>query len=71
MLNEVYYFERQEHGDDPAGWTVSKRSQLPDGDFEITEYTWGAVSLWFVVNDEFTEEERQLAYERMGESIVQ
>ncbi len=64
MNRTVYYYsERAACGDDPAGLTVSKQSQLPDGDFHLTEYCWGRVSLWFVDADEFTADERQNAYE--------
>ena len=59
---KVCFFERQRDGENPAGWTVSKHPHLPDGDFGLTEYFWGAVSLWFVDRDEFTTDERQVAY---------
>lgn len=57
-----YIFVRLANGDDPGGCTVSKRSTLPAGDFQITEYSWGKDSLCFVDADNFTEAERQAAY---------
>lgn len=57
-----YFFDRAEDGTNPAGVTVSKRDPLPEGDFGITEYMWGDVALWFVDEDNFTDNERQLAY---------
>lgn len=57
-----HFFDRSANGpDQPAGVTVSKRP-LPDGDFGITEYLFGDVSLWFLDDDNFTESERQHAY---------
>lgn len=50
-----HYFPRE------GGFTVSKSDPLPD-EFEITEYKWKDVSLWFVDQDEFTGTERQQAY---------
>lgn len=46
----------------PAGITVTKRTKLPEGDFGITEYTWGNTSLWFLNDDKFNADERQEAY---------
>lgn len=57
-----YFFMRDATDDVPSGWTVSKRKKLPKGDFRATEYVWGPTSLWFVDQDNFTEEERQQAY---------
>ena len=57
-----YFFDRKEEPGKPAGVTVSKRRTLPEGDFEITEYGWSRMSLWFVDEDEFTADERQVAY---------
>lgn len=45
------------------GITVSKNEKLPSGEFELTEYLWGDVSLWFVKADGFSEGQRQSAYE--------
>ena len=58
-----YFWPRKAHKGDPAGVTVTKRAELPNGDFGITEYSWGAVDLWFLDDDEFTAAERQEAYE--------
>jgi len=58
----VYFYPRQAHGENPAGITVSKRDALPAGEFGITEYLWGGVTLWFVDQDECTADERQSAY---------
>lgn len=58
----AYIFIREANGDDPGGYTVSKRSTLPEGDFQITEYRWGKDLLCFVDTDNFTEAERQAAY---------
>ncbi len=43
--------------------TVSKREELPEGDFEITEFKWNRTVLWFLDDDNFTDDERQAAYE--------
>lgn len=56
---DLIYFHQQKSGD----LTVSKSAVLPDGDFEITEYQCGKISLWFVNLDEFNADERQIAYE--------
>ncbi len=55
-----YFFPRCASDKHPAGVTVSKKRQLPQGG--ITEYTWGTTSLWFVDADEFTADEREAAY---------
>jgi len=60
---KAHFFPRAERPCAPAGFTVSKKDKLPEGDFEITEYVWGETELWFVDVDEFTEDERQTAYE--------
>ena len=57
-----WFYNRIGLPDHPAGITVSKHETLPVGDFQITEYTWDSVSLWFVDADRFTADERQLAY---------
>ena len=62
-MRGFWFHDRMADGADPAGITVSKREELPHGDFRITEYTWGGVTLWFVDADEFTPDERQAAYE--------
>lgn len=59
---KYYLFPRRAWRDDPAGITVSKNPELPVGDFRITEYKWGRVSLWFVDLDKFTASERNAAY---------
>lgn len=59
----IYFFERLESEYYPAGLTVSKNDVLPDGDFLITEFSWGGCTLWFIDADEFTDDERQTAYE--------
>lgn len=58
-----HFFDRVEDGK-PAGVTVSKNPELPEGDFKIDEYIWPKTntSLWFVVDDDFSEDERQSAY---------
>jgi hypothetical protein len=48
--------------DAPGGMTVSKTAALPEGDFGITEYTWGPTTLWFIDQQEFTADEREFAY---------
>ena len=58
-----YFFNRHADGGNPGGTTVSKRAVLPDGDFRITEFKWGTISLWFVDADRFTADERQAAFE--------
>ena len=58
----VWFHPRAKSAGCPAGWTVSRRADLPDGDFGITEYAWGPVSLWFVDGDEFTDDERDAVY---------
>ena len=57
-----YFFEREVTEDCEAGFTVSKKADLPEGDFSITEYSWHYNKLWFVDKDEFTANERQAAY---------
>lgn len=62
----IHFFNRAGSYGRPAGITVSKRHELPSGEFGITEYTWGNVSLWFVDDDHFTADERQFAYNIYG-----
>lgn len=54
-----YVHDRIATDDCPAGFTVSRRAELPAGDFGITEYSWGDMALWFLDADEFTADERQ------------
>lgn len=61
-LPGVWFHDRIAVRDAPAGITVSRNKKLPDGDFGLTEYHWGPVSLWFVDDDEFSADERQDAY---------
>lgn len=61
--DKLFFFPRARGGENPAGVTVSKRSELPSGDFRITEYRWGPASLWFVDDDAFDDDEREEAYE--------
>jgi hypothetical protein len=63
-MNGVWFHNRRASGNDPGGVTVSRSKELPAGDFGITEYFWGDTSLWFVDDDNFTDDERQAAYER-------
>lgn len=62
---KFYFFYRNAHHGDPAGVTVSKKPELPDGEFQLTEYVWqshGYVSLWFIDDDKFTANQRNAAY---------
>jgi len=59
----IWFFSRNGDSNTPSGITASKNGELPEGDFGITEYCWGPVSLWFVNSDNFTDDERQIAYE--------
>ncbi len=54
---------REPVGDVPGGLTVSRHGKLPEGDFGITEFQWGSFVLWFVDDDNFTDDERQECYE--------
>lgn len=63
MQGAWFHYRAAAGPDEPAGITVSKKRNLPEGDFRITEYIWGAVTLWFVNDDKFTPDERQAAYE--------
>ena len=70
-LDDIYFIERRAYGDAPAGITVTKKQPLPEGDFRVTEYVWQGraayVELWFVDADEFTADERQIAYSKFLE----
>ncbi len=57
-----YFYPRSAAHNAPAGMTVSKLSKLPEGDFRITEYTWGDTTLWFIDKDLFTAGERNEAF---------
>lgn len=59
---KAHFFERSETDDCEAGWTVSKKPELPVGDFSITEYSWPGVSLWFVDADKFNADERHAMF---------
>lgn len=52
---------------DPGGETVSKNAKLPEGDFGITEFIWPDMNLWFVDEDEFTEDEREEVHDMLLE----
>lgn len=64
-MNCVYLFERAEHGECPAGITISRTRKLPKGNFRITEYSWGGRSLWFVDKHKFTADEREKVFRFM------
>ena len=57
-----YFFERAATDDTEAGFTVSKKATLPNGDFKITEFAWPNMILWFIDGDAFSADERQGAY---------
>ena len=59
---KAYFFFRERTIEAPAGWTVSRRQKLPEGEFGITEYKWGKIALWFVDRDNFTSDEREAVY---------
>lgn len=63
LTNSFTYrvYEREAIGDDPAGLTIA-RGELPAGDFMLTEFCWGETVLWFVAEDHFTADERELVY---------
>lgn len=54
----IHYFNRLPEPGRPGGVTVSKCAELPEGDFQIDEFKWDALTLWFVTEDEFTASER-------------
>ena len=41
-MKVFHFFEREATKMVPAGVTVSKNAKLPEGDFRITEYSWGS-----------------------------
>ncbi len=59
---KVFFHPRKASPRCTSGFTVSKRKQLPKGDFGITDFSWGSLSLWFIDKDKFTADERQAAY---------
>jgi hypothetical protein len=61
-MMDFYFHKRIADDKTPAGLTVSKHSNLPEGDFGITEYVWPDKVLWFLDRDEFNADERQSAY---------
>ena len=61
-MSKTYFHKRKATADCPAGITVSKKAKLPEGDFKITEYSWGSTKLWFVDVDNFSADERQSIY---------
>lgn len=70
MAMRFYFFWRAATATGPAGVTVSKRPELPAGDFMITSYVWnrGVLTLWFIDDDKFTKRERQAAMKSYGAS---
>ena len=60
MMKAFYSFER-DAGEEGRSVTVSKTDPLPEGDFQIDEFTWPVATLWFVTDHDFTESERQQA----------
>lgn len=67
MAQQFYFFPREPYQGNPGGITVSKNPELPEGDFQITEYSWGRRSLWFIDGDRFTGRERAMAYREASE----
>ena len=64
MISQRFTFTRRlPQGDVPGGFTVHKTALPTSGDFTIQEYIWGDLALWFVEDDEFSDDERQEAYE--------
>ncbi len=59
---KFHFFERKADSETEAGWTVSKKPELPNGDFQITAFHWPNITLWFVDKDKFDIDERQYAY---------
>lgn len=57
-----YFHKRISDSETPAGFTVTKSPELPEGNFRITEYSWPDLTLWFLDEDEFNADERQEAY---------
>lgn len=65
----VWFHDRVADGANPAGITVSRNEQLPGGDFGLTEYCWGPVSLWFVDDDGFDADSRECAYRSWARQV--
>ncbi len=68
---EIYFIKRAADGATTSEITVSKSPRLPDGDFQITKYLWDFGSLWFVDSDNFTPDERQLAWREWRRVIIE
>ena len=66
----IHFWVREKTTEHPAGTTVSKRAKLPSGDFGLTEYRWGEVSLYFLDSDKFTADERQEAFLRFPHELL-
>lgn len=74
MKHRYYFFPRNACGDAPAGVTVSKKKSLPRGDFNISGWTWKGrghcIALWFVDDDNFTEDEREIAKKKYMRLVI-
>ena len=62
-MRNLIFTPRMPCGAVPGGMTVHKTPLPKQGDFTITEYLWGETALWFVDADDFSDDERQEAYE--------
>jgi hypothetical protein len=69
-MYQLSFYPRVATADAPGGITVSKQGELPAGDFGLTEWVWGEVSLWFVDADRFTADEREEAYRAFAMEVV-
>ena len=59
----MVFFNKLEKCPIVDGITVSKSELSRSAKLQITEYVWGHISLWFVDDDKFTENERQGCFE--------
>jgi len=66
---KISFFLREKTEHVPKGITVSRKPELPKGNFKITEYHWGSTSLWFIDKDNFTADERESVYQDLIEWI--
>ena len=62
----MFFFPRVASGDTPAGVTVSRTRELPDGEFQLDEYEFADGVLWFVHEHGFSQFERNIAAARLN-----
>lgn len=66
----MFFIGRVASGDTPAGITVSRTHDLPEGEFQLDEYVFRDGSLWFIRDHSFSASERAVAAAQLTSPAV-